>query len=263
VIGICAVRERARWSFWDQDADLVARTYVASVQRAGAVAMLLPIDLRGPEVLLDRIDGLLLIGGADVDPASYGATRDAATESTYPERDGFEIAMLLGALQRKLPLLAICRGMQLLNVALGGTLTQSLIAEDGSNPHRKVIGTFDGTEHEVRLDPGSLAARAVGEELHIARCHHHQAVLELGQGLVISGRAASDGVTEAIETTDGAWALGVQWHPETDNRSRLFAALSDAAAARGRTAGGDGQMAKRTTLDTTLATAQNHPLTPT
>jgi putative glutamine amidotransferase len=263
VIGICAVRERARWSFWDQEADLVARTYVASVQRAGAVAMLLPIDLRAPEVLLDRIDGLLLIGGADVDPASYRAAKDPATEATYPERDRFEIALLVGALQRKLPLLGICRGMQLLNVALGGTLQQSLIAEDGSNPHRKVIGTFDGTEHHVRLDRGSLAARAVGEEVHIARCHHHQAVLELGQGLVISGRAASDGVTEAIETTDGGWALGVQWHPETDDRSRLFAALCDAAAARVGAGASNGQMAKRTTLDTTSATAQNHPITPT
>jgi putative glutamine amidotransferase len=263
VIGICAVRERARWSFWDQEADLVARTYVASVQRAGGIAMLLPIDLRAPDVLLDRIDGLLLVGGADVDPASYGAPREQATEATYPERDAFEIALLLGALQRRLPLLAICRGMQLLNVALGGTLQQSLVAEDGSNPHRKVIGTFDGTEHQVTLDPGSLAARAVGEVLHTARCHHHQAVLELGQGLVISGRAATDGVTEAIETTDDAWALGVQWHPETDDRSRLFAALCDAAADRAVAGASNGQMAKRTTLDTTSATAQNHPLTPT
>jgi putative glutamine amidotransferase len=263
VIGICAVRERARWSFWDQDAHLVADTYVAAVQRAGGIAMLLPIDLRAPGVLLERIDGLLLIGGADVDPASYGAEPHPATEATYPERDRFEIELLTGALARGVPLLAICRGMQLLNVALGGTLEQSLVAEDGSNPHRKVIGTFDGTEHQVRLDPGSLAARAVGEELHIARCHHHQAVLELGDGLVVTGRAASDGVTEAIETTDGSWALGVQWHPETDDRSRLFAALCDAALARSgpsvRGRAVDGQLAKRTTLDTKLATAQNHP----
>jgi putative glutamine amidotransferase len=263
VIGICAARERARWSFWDQEAHLVADTYVAAVQRAGGIAVLLPIDVSAADVLLDRIDGLLLIGGADVDPASYGAKPDPATERTYPERDRCEIALLLGALQRELPLLAICRGMQLLNVALGGTLQQSLISDDGSNPHRKVIGTFDGTEHQVRLDPGSLAARAVGEELHIARCHHHQAVLELGQGLVVSGRAASDGVTEAIETTDGSWALGVQWHPETDDRSRLFGALCEAAAASARACAADGQMAKRTTLDTTLAAAQNHPLPPT
>src|SRR5205085_495752 len=135
-IGICAVRERARWSFWDQDAHLVADTYVAAVKRAGGIAMLLPIDLRAPGVLLERIDGLLLIGGADVDPASYGAEPHPATEATYPERDRFEIELLTGALARGVPLLAICRGMQLLNVALGGTLEQSLVAEDGSNPHR-------------------------------------------------------------------------------------------------------------------------------
>ncbi|MBV9917168.1 MAG: gamma-glutamyl-gamma-aminobutyrate hydrolase family protein [Solirubrobacterales bacterium] len=234
VIGICAVRERARWSFWDQEAHLVADAYVACVQRAGAVAVLLAVDARAPNVLLERIDGLLLIGGADVDPRTYGATRDPATEKTYPERDEFELALLHGAFARRLPVLAICRGMQLMNVALGGTLEQNLIAYDGSNPHRKVIGTFDGTEHPVELEPGSLAARAVGEELHTARCHHHQAILGLGTGLVVSGRAATDGVIEAIELADGAWGLGVQWHPETDDRTKLFSALAEAASKDGR-----------------------------
>jgi putative glutamine amidotransferase len=229
VIGICAVRERARWAFWDQDAHLVADTYVRPTQRAGASAVLLPVDAQPNVELLDRIDGLLLIGGADIDPASYGAERHAATENTYVERDRFEVAMLLGAIDRGLPVLAICRGMQILNVAFGGTLEQNLISPDGSNPHRRFIGTFDGTDHLVTLEPGSLAARAAGEEIHTARCHHHQAVLDLGDGLAITGRA-SDGVTEAIETTDGAWVLGVQWHPEADERSRLFAALCEAAA---------------------------------
>jgi putative glutamine amidotransferase len=228
VIGICAVRERARWSFWNQDAHLVADTYVAPLQRAGAVAVLLPVDARAPLGLLERIDGLLLIGGADVDPASYDEEREPATEATYLERDEFEIALLRGALERELPVLGICRGMQILNVALGGTLEQNLVDVDGSHPHRKLIGTFDGTEHAVTLDPGSLAARAAGEEIHIARCHHHQAVLELGDGLVISG-TASDGVPEAIETTDDRWVLGVQWHPEADDRSRMFHALTEAA----------------------------------
>jgi putative glutamine amidotransferase len=230
VIGICAVRERARWAFWDQDAHLVADSYVRPLQRAGAIAVLLPIDARAPTHLLDRLDGLLLIGGADIDPAAYGAERHPATASTYPERDRFEIAMLHCAIDRGMPVLAICRGMQILNVAFGGTIEQNLIAPDGSNPHRKVTGTFDGTEHDVTLEPGSLAARAAGEEIHTARCHHHQAVLDLGEGLVVTGRA-SDGVTEAIETTDGSWVLGVQWHPEADERTRLFSALRDAAAA--------------------------------
>jgi putative glutamine amidotransferase len=188
------------------------------------------VAARAPPELLDRIEGLLLIGGADIDPAVYGAARDSATESTYSDRDRFEIALLGEAVARSVPVLGICRGMQILNVAFGGTLDQSLVAADGSNPHRKVIGTFEGTEHEVTLEPGSLAARAAGEEIHTARCHHHQAVVDLGDGLVVTGRA-SDGVTEAIETTDGRWVLGVQWHPEADERTRLFSALRDAAAA--------------------------------
>src|SRR5437764_2899375 len=122
VVGICAVRERARWSFWDQPAHLVANSYVASVQRTGAVAVLLPIDPRAPLELLERIDALLIIGGSDVDPSMYGAEPDPALEATYKERDEFEIALLRGALERELPVLGICRGMHVINVALGGTL---------------------------------------------------------------------------------------------------------------------------------------------
>jgi gamma-glutamyl-gamma-aminobutyrate hydrolase PuuD len=118
--------------------------------------------------------------------------------------------------------------MQVLNVVMGGTLVQNLVAKDGSNPHRRVKGTFEGTEHTVTLDPGSLAERASGEVRTVARCHHHQAIGELGTGLRVTGRAA-DGVIEAIEMTDGQWVLGVQWHPETDEKSRLFRALRDAA----------------------------------
>jgi putative glutamine amidotransferase len=232
VIGICAVRERARWAFWDQDAHLVADTYVAPLQRAGAAAVLLPVDPRPPIELLHRIDGLILIGGADLDPSSYGAEREAATETTYPERDRFEIAMLRGAIERGLPVLAICRGMQILNVAMGGTLEQHLVDASGDTPHRMLIGTFEGNEHVVTLTPGSLAARAAGEEVHVGRCHHHQAVKDLGEGLIVTGRCAEDGVIEAIETTDGSWVLGVQWHPEADERSQLIAALAEAARER-------------------------------
>jgi putative glutamine amidotransferase len=228
VLGICAVRERARWSFWDQEAHLVADSYVAAVQRSGAVAVLLPVDTRAPLEMLERIDGLLLIGGADLDPRSYGGEPQQATEATDEDRDRCEIALLLGALERELPLLGICRGMQILNVALCGTLEQNLETPAGEHPHRRAIGTFEGTEHTVALEPGSLAARAVGEEVHIARCHHHQAVRDLGDGLIVTGRAA-DGVIEAIEGADGRWVLGVQWHPEADDTSRLFHALADAA----------------------------------
>jgi putative glutamine amidotransferase len=118
--------------------------------------------------------------------------------------------------------------MQLLNVAFGGALEQNLVSADGSSPHRKVVGTFDGNDHTVRLVPGSVAARAVGEEIHLAHCHHHHAVRDLGDGLVVTGRA-EDGVVEAIEVAGGRWALGVQWHPEANDRTRLFSGLIDAA----------------------------------
>jgi putative glutamine amidotransferase len=235
IIGICAVREKAKWAFWDQTAHLVADAYVASVQRTGAIAVLLPVDERAPLELLDRIDGLLVIGGADIDPSVYGQELDPRTESTYPDRDAFEIALLKAAIERSLPVLGICRGMQALNVALGGTLVQHIPEVDGINPHRRMTGTFDGTDHTVELESGSLAAEAAGEELHTARCHHHQAVDELGEGLVVTGRAQQDGMVEAIELQNGGWVLGVQWHPEADERSRLFNALTEAARATSKT----------------------------
>ena len=230
-IGICAVRERARWAFWDQTAHLVADTYVRAIQAAGAHALLLAVHPRSPEWLLDRVDGLMVIGGADLDPEVYGQQRSEHTEKTYRERDDFELALTRAALERGLPFLGICRGMQLLNVACGGTLNQHLVDDDGAPSHRRVIGTFEGTEHEIDLDPGSLAERALGEPVHEARCHHHQAIERLGDGLVVSGRAR-DGVAEAIELADGpGWALGVQWHPEAGDKRELFEAFVSAARA--------------------------------
>ena len=230
VIGICAVKERARWAFWDQTAHLVADTYVRAVQDTGALVVLLPVDSRDPERLLDRVDGLMVIGGADLDPAVYGQERSEATENTYRDRDEFELALTRGALERGLPFLGICRGMQLLNVALGGTINQNLVAADGTNPHRRIVGTFVGTEHDIDLDPGSLAARATGEEIHEARCHHHQAIDRLGSGLVVTA-SARDGVPEAIELEgDDSWVLGVQWHPEAGDKRQLFEAFTEAAA---------------------------------
>jgi putative glutamine amidotransferase len=230
VIGICAVKERARWAFWDQTAHLVADTYVSAVQDTGALAVLLPVDSRDPEKLLDRTDGLMVIGGADLDPAVYGQERSAATENTYRDRDEFELALTRGAVERGLPFLGICRGMQLLNVALGGTINQNLVAADGTNPHRRIVGTFVGTEHDIDLDPGSLVARATGEEIHEARCHHHQAIDRLGNGLVVTA-SARDGVPEAIELEgDDDWVLGVQWHPEAGDKRQLFEAFTEAAA---------------------------------
>ncbi len=228
-IGMCAVRERARWAFWDQTAHLVADTYVAAMQGAGAHTLLLPVDARAPEGLLDRVDGLMVIGGADLDPEVYGQERSEHTETSYRARDEFELALTRGALRRGLPFLGICRGMQLLNVALGGTLDQHLVGADGVPSHRRIIGTFEGTEHEIDLEPGSLAEQALGEPVHVARCHHHQAIDRVGEGLIVSGRAR-DGVVEAIEQADG-WTLGVQWHPEAGDKRELFEAFAEATRA--------------------------------
>jgi putative glutamine amidotransferase len=232
LIGIPAVRERARWSFWDRTAHLVGDSYVGVVQRAGGLAVILPIDPRAPDRVIDALNGLLLIGGADVDPASYGAEPEPGTEGTYPDRDAFEIALVRGALEHDLPVLGICRGMQVLNVAFGGTLLQDIAGLDGSNIHRRRLGGFEDTENHIQFEEGSLAARAAGEGLHVAHCHHHQALDRLGEGLVISGRAVEDDLPEAIESADGRWILGVQWHPEARDESAIVEAFVERARER-------------------------------
>jgi putative glutamine amidotransferase len=232
LIGLCAVRERAKWSFWDRTVHLVADSYVGVVQRAGGLALILPVDTRSPVHIVDALDGLLLVGGADVDPASYGAERKPDTEATYPERDAFEIALVAAAVERGVPVLGICRGMQILNVAFGGTLLQDIAGPDGTTIHRRRLGGFEDTENHIEFEEGSLAARAAGEGLHVAHCHHHQAIDRLGEGLVISGRAVEDGLPEAIEAADGSWVLGVQWHPEARDESAIVLAFVAEAATR-------------------------------
>ncbi|HEV2784763.1 MAG TPA: gamma-glutamyl-gamma-aminobutyrate hydrolase family protein [Solirubrobacteraceae bacterium] len=234
-IGICTPLDRARWGAWDLEAFLLPRSYVDAVNRAGAFALLLAPDralVEHPDEALDRIDGLMLAGGGDVDPAAYGAQPHPKTLGIVPERDAFEIALVRRALERDIPLLAICRGMQVMNVACGGTLHQDLPELLGHEEHRRVLGSFDGADHDVRLAPGSLAARAAGEELHATKSHHHQGVDRVGHGLVVTGRAVGDELPEAIELPGNAFALGVQWHPEADEASRLIAALVEHAAPR-------------------------------
>jgi putative glutamine amidotransferase len=236
VIGICTALERAKWSVWDQKAYLLPRSYIVAVQRAGGIALMLPPDEaleRDPDQVLDLIDGLILAGGADIDPASYGDVAHPETRGTVPERDGFEIALARRALERDLPLLGVCRGMQLMNVAAGGTLLQHLPDSHGHHEHRRNPGTFDGADHDVRLAEGSLAARAAGELVHGTKSHHHQGIDRLGQGLEVTGWSAIDELPEAFEMPERRFALGVQWHPEADDRSRLISALvQEAAAAR-------------------------------
>jgi putative glutamine amidotransferase len=234
VIGICSALERAKWSVWDQEAYLTPRGYIDAVQRAGGLALLLPPDEqleREPDEILDLLDGLILAGGADIDPAQYGADPHPATNGWIPERDTFEIALARRALERDMPLLGICRGMQLMNVATGGTLNQHVPDSHGHEDHRRSPGSFDNADHDVRLEPGSLAARAAGETQHGTKSHHHQGIDALGSGLVVTGWADLDELPEAIEAPDKRFALGVQWHPEADELSRVIEAFVSEAAA--------------------------------
>ena len=179
--------------------------------------------------MLDRIDGLMLTGGNDLQASLYGDASHAEAEAPDPVRDAWEFALVREAIGRDMPFLGICRGMQVMNVAFGGTLTQHLPESLGTTDHRRTTGSFDGNDHLVDLQDGSLVARAAGEVVHSVPSHHHQAVDRVGEGLVLSGVSSGDGVAEAIEMPGRRFAVGVQWHPEADPTSAVIAALVDAA----------------------------------
>ena len=230
VIGICTYLDTVRWGVWEDRAAMVPAGYVGAVQRAGGVAVLLPPDaaaIEDPDPVLDLLDALILAGGVDVGPASYGAEPHPETDEANEERDAFELALASRALARDVPVLGICRGMQVLNVAAGGTLHQHLPDVVGHEAHRHTPGVFN--DHDVRLEDGSLAARAAGEELHATKSHHHQGVDALGEGFVVTGWSTLDELPEAIERPERRFALGVQWHPEVDETSRMIAALVEEA----------------------------------
>jgi putative glutamine amidotransferase len=234
VIGICTALTRAQWGVWDRRAALLSVSYIGAIQRAGGLALMIPPDDRleqTPDEALDVIDGLILAGGDDIDPASYGADRHAQTKHTVPERDRAELALVRRAVERDMPVLGICRGMQLMNVAFGGTLSQHLPDEVGHERHRPHPGSFDGSDHDVRLAEGSLAALAAGETIHNTKSHHHQGLEAVGERFQVTGISMIDDVPEAIEAPDRRFVLGVQWHPEADEESRVISALVEQACA--------------------------------
>jgi putative glutamine amidotransferase len=229
VIGLTTYLDQAQTGVWDVRAGFLPAAYFQGIIRAGGVAMLLPpqpVDSDIAERVLDGLDGLVITGGKDVDPAAYGHPPHPATDEPGRQRDAWEFTLARAALERELPVLGICRGAQVLNVALGGTLHQHLPDIIGHNGHRAGNAVF--TTLPVRTVPGTRLAALVGDSID-AQCYHHQAIAELGEGLLVSAWDA-DGVVEALELPGDGFVLAVQWHPEeTLDDLRLFAAIVDAA----------------------------------
>lgn len=237
VLGLTTYLQQAQTGVWDVRASFLPAIYLEGVTRAGGIATLLPpqpVDDDIAERLLDGLDGLIITGGRDVMPESYGQARHPATDEDVADnrmRDAMEFALVRGAVRRGMPLLGICRGAQVLNVALGGTLHQHLPVVVGHTHHQQGNAVFSTST--VRTVPGSRLAALIGESSD-AQCYHHQAIDRLGEGLVVSAQDA-DGVIEAVEldraTHPHAWVVAVQWHPEERlDDLRLFAAVVQAAA---------------------------------
>jgi len=228
-IGITTYLEPTRWGVWERDAALLPRVYLDAVAAAGGVPLLLP-PVGTDASVLDVLDGLIIAGGCDVDPSSYDAQPHPETVDTRPGRDEHEKVLIRAALDRDLPLLAICRGLQMLNVTLGGTLQQHLpdvVAHDEHRPSPAVFGTT-----EVKVEPDTLTGRLFGERASV-HCYHHQAIDVVAPGLRVTARAG-DGTVEAAEVDGHDFAIGVQWHPEENAGDlRLFSALTAAALRRG------------------------------
>ena len=227
VVGITTYLTQAAWGAWEMDAALVPADYVRAVVAAGGAPVLVP---PGADVAatLDVVDGLVFSGGSDLDPGLYGAPAHAETGGVVRERDDFELELMRAALERDVPMLAICRGSQVLNVALGGDLEQHVPDRVGTELHREVPGVF--SEHPVEVVPGTRLASALDGRTADVKSHHHQGFGAVAPGLVESARAP-DGTLEAIEDPTRRFALGVLWHPEAGEDRALFEALVSEAVA--------------------------------
>jgi putative glutamine amidotransferase len=228
-IGLTTYREIAAWGVWQEPADLLPVTYSAGIESAGGVPMLLPPgaaeDPAVVDAVLDGVHGLLLTGGADIDPACYGAERDPSTGPARADRDAWELALARAAGRRGMPVLGVCRGMQILAVAHGSPLVQHLPDVVGNDSHCPTVGVHG--RHDVKVAPGSLLADILGDRIQVAT-YHHQSVADPGPPLVATAWS-DDGTVEALERTDGGWILGVQWHPEVVGGEELFRAFVEAS----------------------------------
>jgi putative glutamine amidotransferase len=227
LIGITSYAEEIRWGVWTEEAALIPLSYVRAVEHAGGRALIVPPSEDGLEETLGALDGLILSGGGDLDPGLYGAEAHPETDTPRAERDQAELRLLQAALQRDMPVLAVCRGSQLLNVARGGDLVQHLPDQLGHERHKHEPGQF--SDHGVRLDPDSRVGALLGEHAPV-KSHHHQGYGRLGDGLREAGWA-DDGTVEALEDPERRFAVGVLWHPEEGEDFALFRALVDEARA--------------------------------
>jgi putative glutamine amidotransferase len=221
VVGITTYVTPAKWSCWELEAALVPAEYVWAIERAGGRPLLVPPSAEGVDETLDALDGILFSGGSDLDPELYGQESHPETFGIVKERDRAELALLEAALARDMPVLAVCRGSQLLNVALGGDLVQHLPDVVGDEKHKHTPGTF--ADHDVRLEGGSRVGTLLGEHAPV-KSHHHQGFGRLGKGLT-SVAWADDGALEAVEDPSRRFAVGVLWHPEAGDDARLFEEL--------------------------------------
>ena len=224
VIGISAYREQARWGVWDQPAVLIPATYVDKVEAAGGLPVVIPPSSALDPQLVGLLDGLVLAGGADLNPELYDQQPHRQTTAWRDDRDSGELSLLGAALGRDLPVLGICRGLQLMTVYAGGRLEQHLPDVVGHQRHRPKAGTFG--EHRVFLVDDSLVGQALGASATV-KSYHHQGVADAGS-LTVVGRADDDTI-EAVEVPEMRFAVGVLWHPEAGDDPRLFKALVNAA----------------------------------
>jgi gamma-glutamyl-gamma-aminobutyrate hydrolase PuuD len=221
VVGITTYVSPAKWGDWEQDAALVPSQYVDAVERAGGRPLLVPPSNEGIAETLEAVDGLIFSGGSDLAPDAYGQEAHPETAGVVPERDDAELALLSAALERDMPVLAICRGSQVLNVALGGDLVQHLPEVVGDEKHKHTPGVF--ADHDVEVVPETRIGRLLGDRAPV-KSHHHQGFGRLGEGLVEAARA-DDGTLEAVEDPSRRFALGVLWHPEAGEDLKLFEEL--------------------------------------